>query len=339
MSPPDPQIEAILDAILAVTEASMGTVTLVDRDRQWSYSRRNIQDSETDRAISFCGHGILQDEFFVVEDARTDHRFYDNPLVTGSQQVVFYGGKQLTTSAGFKLGMLCVMDHRPRQLSETQRLVVERFADNIVSILELRRERARVWEYQREMNHQIQNALQVINSTLHLHTATGFCVDEEGDDWLEKFSDRLESMSTLARHFTELVSSEKVKLCHDVVPIVRTMVDGYDGAFDEVFVDLDSDNGLVDDIEIPTRRALLVASFLYEFYGLVLSARRSVGLLAQIQLLNGESVRIVTRWTRTMSGSDQSVISGDYRLTLLQTLGERLDAIPGDLPGEYEINL
>ncbi len=51
-----------------------------------------INNSETSRDISICGHVINQDDLSIVNDTLTDDRFSENPLVTEDPHVRFYAG-------------------------------------------------------------------------------------------------------------------------------------------------------------------------------------------------------------------------------------------------------
>jgi GAF domain-containing protein len=83
-------------------------------------ARSGIDTAETPRAISFCTHTIEDSEPLIVEDARHDARFADNPLVTQAPYVRFYAGFPLDMGAGLRVGTLCVIDNRPRKLTATQ---------------------------------------------------------------------------------------------------------------------------------------------------------------------------------------------------------------------------
>jgi diguanylate cyclase (GGDEF)-like protein len=92
-------------------------LTFVDADRQWFKSVQGSNIQETSRAISFCGHTILQDEPLHVPDARKDPRFHDNPLVTGDTKIVFYLGCPVRSQDGSKIGAFCAIDHQPHPIS------------------------------------------------------------------------------------------------------------------------------------------------------------------------------------------------------------------------------
>ncbi|MGC4066138.1 MAG: PAS domain-containing protein [Polyangiaceae bacterium] len=119
-TPPDPELDTITRIASLVFGVPTSTVTLVDDRRQWFKSRCGIDLSETSREVSFCGHTILSNEPFVVEDALADPRFFDNPLVTGEPQIRFYAGISLVLPSGVPVGTLCVMDSVARTPSAQQ---------------------------------------------------------------------------------------------------------------------------------------------------------------------------------------------------------------------------
>ncbi len=120
-TPADENFERLTRIAKRLFQVPMALVSLVDENRQWFKSKQGLDTSETPRNISFCGHAILHDDIFVVENALIDARFSDNPLVVGEPKIRFYAGYPLQAPNGAKLGTLCLKDRVPRTLSKEDR--------------------------------------------------------------------------------------------------------------------------------------------------------------------------------------------------------------------------
>ena len=127
------RFERITRLVCNILDVPISAISLVDDDRQWFKSVQGLNVSETPRSIAFCSHTILGDEALVVPDALADHRFADNPLVTENPNIRFYAGCPLIIEDGIRIGTLCAIDNKPREISEDQLVVLKDLAQMVRS--------------------------------------------------------------------------------------------------------------------------------------------------------------------------------------------------------------
>ncbi len=122
---PEPDYGSVLRELVAyaaeVCDAPVSLVSMVEEDRQRFLAEVGFGRSETTLDESICAHTILESGILEVPDAFADPRFADNPLVTGDPRVRFYAGISVRTDEGLPLGAFCVLDTKPRVLTEFQR--------------------------------------------------------------------------------------------------------------------------------------------------------------------------------------------------------------------------
>lgn len=138
--------DRIAELARRLTRAPMAFVSLIDAERQWLKAARGAPGGETPREVAFCAHAILDPDgaTMVVEDARADARFADNPLVTQEPGLRFYAGVPLINPEGHALGTLCVADRAPRTMSVEEERALRALAEMVVTTLELRRAHLRM---------------------------------------------------------------------------------------------------------------------------------------------------------------------------------------------------
>lgn len=146
-TPAEERFDRITRLASELLDTPIALVTLVADKCQWFKSAHGINTTETSREISFCGHAILDEKTFVVENAVNDQRFFDNPLVTGDPKIRFYAGHPLQSMAGDRIGTLCVIDQKPRQFTPKQM----RLLQDLAAIVESELQHAQLNDVQRDL--------------------------------------------------------------------------------------------------------------------------------------------------------------------------------------------
>ncbi|WP_303311959.1 GAF domain-containing protein [Hymenobacter sp. BT730] len=137
-TPPDGSMNRMAALAAKVFNMPIAIISLVDEDRIWFRSHHGLDVEQIGRDPGLCASAILSDEVYLVEDARRDPRTLTNPLVAGEFGLQFYAAAPLITQEGYKLGTFCIIDRKPRYLTEPQKQVLQDMAGIIMDEIELR---------------------------------------------------------------------------------------------------------------------------------------------------------------------------------------------------------
>ncbi len=168
----DTPAEPIFDTLAAlasrVCDAPIALIAFIDGNRDWFKARVGTTITELPREVSLCSYTILGKETFIVQDALEDPRFRDIPIVTEDPRLRFYAGVPIRVGEGSAIGTLCVVDTKPRTLTQEQKNVLEDLAALATAQLESRMprpERALLDEAAR-INHDLAGLLAVTDTTV-----------------------------------------------------------------------------------------------------------------------------------------------------------------------------
>ncbi|MDR6872462.1 diguanylate cyclase (GGDEF)-like protein [Bosea sp. BE125] len=136
-TPNEETFDRVTRLVRRTLNVSMATVTFLDGHRQWFKSRTGVTECEGDRQSALCNLTIRQPTPLVVQDARSDPRFANNPLVVGAPHLRFYLGVPLSVD-GQNIGTLCAMDTVPRQVDAEDIVTLKDLAQIVMNEMELR---------------------------------------------------------------------------------------------------------------------------------------------------------------------------------------------------------
>jgi len=113
-------------------------ITLMGEDTQYVLFQVGFNAQRICRRDSFCNHVIEQEKFIIVPDSLLDPKFAGNIFVVNEPNIRFYAGAPLCTQNGQTLGSLCVIDSKPGNLTNKQKLMLEILSRQVANVLEFR---------------------------------------------------------------------------------------------------------------------------------------------------------------------------------------------------------
>lgn len=145
-SNPEKEFDDLTQLAADICGAPVSKLNLIFGDRQWAKSVFGDSERESPRNETVCQYTILKRDILEVEDLSKDDRFKDFDYVTGKPNFRYYLGAPLITPDGISIGALCVLDTKPRELSNKQKEQLQILANEVMSRLELRKQNIRLRE-------------------------------------------------------------------------------------------------------------------------------------------------------------------------------------------------
>ena len=203
--------DEVVTLVARLLDVPVALISLVDEDRQWFKARFGFEATETPLSQAICGHAILSDDLLEIPDTLADDRTADNPLCCGElADMRFYAGAPLVSPAGHRLGTLCVLDRRPRELTPVQRETLRIMARQVMRHIDLRRALAAEAVLRSEIDHRVKNSLQTVESLVRLYRSRS--KGEETRAVLDAVARRIRSVAELHQALYQSGAGEDLPL-------------------------------------------------------------------------------------------------------------------------------
>ena len=206
-------------ALLAsnICETPVSLITLIDSKRQWFKAKVGTEVKETDRSVSFCTYAIEKDEIMKVENMLEDQRFVKNPLVENDPKIRSYFGRPIKHD-NQNIGTLCVLDLKPRKLSDQQLEALDIIAHQVELVLSLKKlniEYNKILDTRKKMSrlvvHDMKNPLTIISLSTQVLESVQEGQSEVQKRYLDSIKKSGEHLMSLVNKFLDLAEETNLK--------------------------------------------------------------------------------------------------------------------------------
>jgi len=183
----DPKFDRVTRIAAATLDVPIALISFFDDQRHWVKSRWGIEMIQAPREWSYLPDlpntepkADGADDVVEINDPAQDRRLSQSPLVSGDRQIRFFAGVPVRSPAGHTLGMLSVMDRKPRRLTDRHRekmLDLARMASDALELHRLERDNLRRQPRAVAANQQLGSILNLIPTLVFVLDPQGGVVE------------------------------------------------------------------------------------------------------------------------------------------------------------------
>ncbi|TDX93017.1 PAS domain S-box-containing protein [Chryseobacterium daecheongense] len=130
----EPQLDVFAEVASMITDCPASLIAMMESDTQTIQSCVGLPLDFVNREDTICQYSIASGEVLVINDTLLDSRSCNNQIMIDGG-IRFYAGVPLLDDEGFVMGTLCVIDYKPRTISDDQIRLLKRIGDAIMKLL------------------------------------------------------------------------------------------------------------------------------------------------------------------------------------------------------------
>ncbi|MDX3929439.1 MAG: sensor domain-containing diguanylate cyclase [Shinella sp.] len=123
-----PELGALAELAQGVFDAPLAAVNIIDEDWQRIAGRSGMAVSECPRNVSICTRVVYANDVVIIPDMAAHPELSSMPYVTGEPRFRFYAGAPVELEPEMVVGAFCILDTKPRNLSQPEIQSLTRFA-------------------------------------------------------------------------------------------------------------------------------------------------------------------------------------------------------------------
>ncbi|MGO4708816.1 GAF domain-containing protein [Chryseobacterium sp. 2TAF14] len=147
----DPQLDIFAETASLITDCPAALIAMMESETQVIQSCIGLDLDTVDRKNTVCQYAIASGKVVIINDTLLDERSSENPLILAGG-IRFYAGVPLVDDEGFALGTLCVIDYKPKTLTEQQVTILQKIGNAVTILLTGKRKNIEAEYFQQTFN-------------------------------------------------------------------------------------------------------------------------------------------------------------------------------------------